>query len=348
MSPTPIALAATLLPLLADALLEGTGLQDARTNGGKPVDWQDDDSAENFGGDVVNGSWHLCAEPMLSSKGPKSPIPHILHQTYRTKALKGGLARYRDTWFQETPSWKHRLWLDHENRALVKVHYPWFLETYDSYEHTIQRVDAARVFMMHRFGGVYADLDIEAVRDPSPLFNTGHDLVFFYQLAPHVKAATIDPIEGENGKPRLGTISNAFMASKPGHPFWMYLADKMMKGRTAALAEAANAELPHMDIYLTTGPSMLSRALQQYQEETSDANVAIFSKKYWSPFTTGLKDDPCEVHWECRAQFPEAFVVSHWTRTWMKCQKGISKKFCEASTSLLQDSAEVDYTTWCP
>ena len=35
---------------------------------------------------------------------------------------------------------------------------------YDRYEHGIQRADAMRVFFLHKFGGIYIDLDIECRR----------------------------------------------------------------------------------------------------------------------------------------------------------------------------------------
>mmetsp|Transcript_157547 Transcript_157547/g.482839 ORF Transcript_157547/g.482839 Transcript_157547/m.482839 type:complete len:369 (-) Transcript_157547:38-1144(-) len=357
--------AAACLPLAAGLLAKAGAsskpLQDAGTS----------HAIEGQLGDVgrVNGSWHLCAAPVLATKsGPRAAIPRILHQTYKSKVLPDFFAKCHDSWIQETPKWKHRLWLDHENRALIKVHYPWFLETYDSYEHMIQRVDAARIFMLHRYGGVYADMDVEAVRDPSPLFNGGHELVFFYQLPPRDLAAVVDDSGGDSGKPRLGTVSNAMMASKPGHPFWMFLAEKMMNGKDTALKQAALSEVAHMDVYLTTGPSMLSSALSEYQRLHMDAKVAVFSKKYWSPFSWGQREDPCEVHWECRALYPEAFVISHWARSWIFCRGGAAsssrgKRYCTTTQSLLQLDARLEYghaggtvdgagnadwVSWCP
>jgi len=312
-------------------------------------------------GGRVSGNWHLCEAPIVATKaGPKTGIPRILHQTYKSKvALPAAFEKSHKTWVEMTPNWKHRIWLDHENRAMVKAHYPWFLDTYDSFTHVIQRVDAARIFMLHRFGGVYADMDIEAMRDPTPLFNGGHDLVFFYQLPPKTQDSVIDTIEGETGKPRLGTIANAFMASKPGHPFWIYLAELIVKSRNASLEEAKGSDIPNMDIYMTTGPSMLSRALAEYQVQHPEVTVAIFSKKYWSPFSWGLKEDPCEVHWECRALYPEAYVVSHWTRSWVFCQRNgtklVRKRLCMAPVSMLQMEqlsetilGEAGNSSWCP
>ena len=52
--------------------------------------------------------------------------------------------------------------------------YSSFLPVYESYPYNIQRVDAARYFILYHFGGVYLDLDIgcKSNRDLTDLVNT--------------------------------------------------------------------------------------------------------------------------------------------------------------------------------
>lgn len=54
----------------------------------------------------------------------------------------------------------HHLWTDATARHFIQTHYPSFLATYDSYEYNIQRADAIRYFVLHRYGGIYMDLDV--------------------------------------------------------------------------------------------------------------------------------------------------------------------------------------------
>ena len=42
--------------------------------------------------------------------------------------------------------------------------YPEYLAMYDSYRFGIQRADAMRLFFLHKFGGIYIDMDIECLR----------------------------------------------------------------------------------------------------------------------------------------------------------------------------------------
>ena len=71
-----------------------------------------------------------------------------------------------DAYLVAMPNFRtHILWTDAMNRELIRRHYPFFLETYDSFELNIMRADSARVFYMHRYGGVYMDLDFEVGRE---------------------------------------------------------------------------------------------------------------------------------------------------------------------------------------
>uniref|UniRef100_A0A7S1WB48 Uncharacterized protein n=1 Tax=Alexandrium catenella TaxID=2925 RepID=A0A7S1WB48_ALECA len=256
------------------------------------------------------GSWVFCAAPVLEGGDADVAIPKIVHQTYKSATLPPRLAAYRRSWQSFLPGWEHRLWLDEDNRNLVKEHYPWFLETYDGYDQTIKRVDAVRLFMMHRHGGVYADTDIEVVRDPVPLFAGNHSLLFFAQST--IKCGRAAHVQVPQSQDSVGAIPNALMASQPGHPFWIYLAMKLVHARHEEL------------VMWATGPSRLTEALAAYQTEYPRSRVAIYAKDYWAPFKWG--DTGCETAGDCAAVFPDAYLISHWTGTWNHCEKGTCLK----------------------
>ncbi len=58
---------------------------------------------------------------------------------------------------------------------------------------------------MHRHGGMYADLDMEALRDLTPLLEGA--------TGPVLAALSANWTLRHN-------VPNAWMASPPGHPFW--------------------------------------------------------------------------------------------------------------------------------
>lgn len=58
------------------------------------------------------------------------------------------------------PDFEFKLWTDESSIDFLKEHYNWFLPTFLEYKFDIQRADAIRYFVLHKYGGVYMDLDI--------------------------------------------------------------------------------------------------------------------------------------------------------------------------------------------
>jgi mannosyltransferase OCH1-like enzyme len=89
------------------------------------------------------------------------------------------------------------LWSDASSRKFIAEYYPWFLSTFDGYVYPIQRADVIRYFVLHRFGGIYMDLDIGCRRNMDPL-------LYFEVILPQ----TI-PVG----------VSNDLMFAEKNHPF---------------------------------------------------------------------------------------------------------------------------------
>merc|ERR1712051_954255 len=99
------------------------------------------------------------------------------------------------------------LWTDENGRELIESDYPWFLEIYDGYQFGIQRADAVRYFILHKYGGLYADLDYE------PLVN-------FWDHLPQDRVALIESPYQYNEM-----VQNSVMSSPKEDPFWMTIFD---------------------------------------------------------------------------------------------------------------------------
>ena len=72
------------------------------------------------------------------------PIPHIIHQSWKTKTLPKKFHDWSNSWKIKHPEWKYMLWTDEENDAFVKLNFPWFWPTYSSFSKKIQKVDSVR------------------------------------------------------------------------------------------------------------------------------------------------------------------------------------------------------------
>jgi mannosyltransferase OCH1-like enzyme len=136
-------------------------------------------------------------------------IPKILHFTYKSKTLPPDLQVYYDRAKQLHPGWEIKLWVDEENRDLVKKHFPEVLDAYDKLPYNIMRVDMVRYMYMAVEGGVYLDLDYELLR---PLDN----LIKNRKLI-----LPVSRINTGAKKYKHGTVlGNCIFASAPGEEFW--------------------------------------------------------------------------------------------------------------------------------
>jgi hypothetical protein len=169
-------------------------------------------------------------------------IPRIIHQIWLGGPVPPVWAAMASSWQEFHPSWEYRIWSDADGRPFVETNYSEFLRVYDSFSYLIQRADALRYLLLHRFGGVYADLDIECLRPIDTLLDGKGALVV---MEPDIHAA-------ERGIAPY--LSNAFIASTPGHP--------LMGALLQTLTDESTLALTHWDVLDTTGPYRFDRVFR--------------------------------------------------------------------------------------
>jgi mannosyltransferase OCH1-like enzyme len=130
-----------------------------------------------------------------------------------------------------------RLWTD-ENLPTDLVR----KEAYEQLRKPAERADIIRLEVVLRFGGVYADADLECLRSIEPL---------------------LDSVEFCIARNRAGRISNALIGATAGHPI---------------LARAVKELRPRTEYGLdksATGPIFLHKLIRQYPE------ITIFPPEYF-------------------------------------------------------------------
>lgn len=99
--------------------------------------------------------------------------------------------------------------------------------------YSIQRADSARYFILHQYGGLYADLDYQP-------------LSYFWDALPKDRASFIESPYKYNEE-----AQNSLMASPSGDPFWEITFKIMQERRNEAT------------VLTSTGPSMLDEAFRR-------------------------------------------------------------------------------------
>lgn len=138
-------------------------------------------------------------------------IPKIIHQTAPTNKNHWHPLWFKCTqsWFDNYPYFEHRIWNDKEIDDLVKEHYPKYWEMYNAFPVHIMKIDFVRFCFLHKFGGIYADMDMFCYKN------------FYKELNKDIYL-----LENEMGN---DPIENSMMVSEAGNPFWIECMDLSLK-----------------------------------------------------------------------------------------------------------------------
>lgn len=209
-----------------------------------------------------------------------TPFPRVLHQTWKDESVPEHWRTSPEAWRRLHPGWEHRLWTDADLRELIETHYAWFLPTYDGFKYNIQRVDAARTFVLHHEGGVYSDLDVEPTRSLEPY-------VAFVEAQEQEGAAVFDCWLAETPNSHFLSrypLSNHIMGSRPGarlwERYWRYMVSEEWQ-RALPWWMRALMRQRHYHVLMTTGPTALSAVWRRLLEEEpgQGARVAVLPKQ---------------------------------------------------------------------
>lgn len=172
-----------------------------------------------------------------------------------------------ERWARENPDHEVRTWDAHSMERLIRGDYPALLPVWHSLDRIIKRCDLARLLIVHRHGGVYADADLIPRRSLTSFYRDRR--VHFLSDAPVTGElpASSSPVDVHiadrlfllskeyNKIDHAGYgVANGFIASRPGLPLWMDF----------VRAHAFNTNARVLD-YL--GPHALTRFLRQRASE---------------------------------------------------------------------------------
>ena len=190
-------------------------------------------------------------------------IPKILHQL--APANKDDWHpvwhKCRESWQSNFKSVNYVLWSDEDAESLVKNSYPDFYELYKNFPFHINRIDFVRFCILHKHGGVYADMDMYCYKD------------FFNEL-------TKDGyIVGSLMQREI--VQNSLMASQPNNEFFLrcMLACKQAYESGLYAYDKSNITSKESNDYVlhVTGPRLLTK------EYLNKSSVEILPAEEYNP-----------------------------------------------------------------
>jgi hypothetical protein len=113
----------------------------------------------------------------------------------------------RQSWLDQFFTWDFILWNDQDDiDRLVYDHYKQYWNTYKSFSHHIMRIDFARLCLLHRHGGLYADMDYYCYQNFEHDL-TEHSIYFVENLTEEFTSATVE---------------NSLMGAECNSPFFLH------------------------------------------------------------------------------------------------------------------------------
>ena len=249
---------------------------------------------------------------------PPSLIPRIIHHTWDSTAVPRTFLPWMSSWTRHHPHWQHWFWTPEDIRCLFRRRYARLAYLYESYATQLQRADVMRYFILHAFGGVYVDLDVESLRPLDPLL-ANRSCVLSEEPDEHVY------LLHKQEKPN---VMNTIMACRPGHPLFKELL-RNLSSYTGNIDPIMTTGPFYMDSIVTT--YIRSRAVPRDRSPIDD--VTVLPAKYLLPTFDKLKlrylkrkcSDTKDMHPTCAAvcdnlirrhyenkPFKQAYTDHHW------------------------------------
>ena len=247
-------------------------------------------------------------------------IKKIIHQSWKTKDIPHSIYKkeWVDSWKQENPEWEYRLWTDEDNRNLVKKYYSQYLHLYDGYERSIAKADISRFFYMHKYGGLYADLDFKCLKSMDSIIK-GEKINLGKQ---RMKDCTL----AQNAVP------NALIYSPPGDIFWIQCIEELKHHKYNKDGSLKNTEC-------ATGPVFLGKCIEKFKPK----NLVIHDEHIFYPISWELDgsdySNTVKKEWidNPELQFPDSFAITYWSGGWRKEGDESNKKMVILSDDLFEE-----------
>ena len=217
-------------------------------------------------------------------------IPKIIHQTWRDHDLPVP-ANLPESWKRLNPDWEYRFWTDTDLSEFVEQEYPDMWPLFQASRQPVQKADIARYLILHRYGGIYADIDTECVGTLDILADETR-VILSQEPVEHWSHAHVRDMDM--------IVFNGVMASPAGHPFWLDVMQMLHRCRHA-----------RKDVLASTGPFILTGCVTEYARPEE---LAIHSCHLFNPQMKGGAISTAE---EFGPLAPTRICNHLWYGTWL-------------------------------
>ena len=200
-------------------------------------------------------------------------IPKIIHQTWKTKNLPVDFKKYSSTWKNLHPNWDYRLYDDNDCLFIVKKYFPQFLDTYLNLPTPVMKADMFRYIILYKFGGLYADIDAEALKSFDQLVDKDDTMIVGTEIDfDNLSFSKFNPLYKnyykKNNIPKQ-YVQYVFL-SAPNNPILYQILEHIKK-------KVHTSGSSHADTFITTGPAIFSHIIHNNIDKIKVLDVEKFN-----------------------------------------------------------------------
>lgn len=242
----------------------------------KKITGYDGQAIYNFFKELYNNHTRALNQPQQSPK-----IPKIIHQIWLGGEVPAAFAPYMNSWITMhlERGWQYKLWTDDDVEAFGLYN----KDFYDATDSCGVKSDLLKWEIIHRYGGVYVDMDFECLQ---PLDILHHCFDFYTGLQP------LDTFFVQLGA--------ALYAGKPGDPILKHCIETVkddwhLKGAPSK-----------------TGPLHFTKSFYAVANKVDNYVAVAFPASYFYPL--GAQEQVLK-----RSAWVQegAVAVHHWAKSWM-------------------------------
>lgn len=230
-------------------------------------------------------------------------IPRRIHQIWfqGSDQVPAKYHRFQQSWLQHHPSWQYIVWDQNKIEAFLESTAS-IKSLYDRLPHMIQKIDLAKYVILQRYGGVYVDMDMEALKPLDTLIDSYPDITLFVsevEIGCSDNRLCIPMTIVSKGKYWTGPYyNNAVFAVIPNHPIW----DSVFKD----IELHADPKGTHHDFYIqdSTGPMMITRVIRGGKYP----NIHTCPPYYF---------EPCNKFNLANCDTSKSYAVHYYENSWM-------------------------------
>ena len=203
-------------------------------------------------------------------------IPHTIHQVWSTEYVPQSMVDWIQSWPRRHPDWRYVFWTREHILTLIRITIPDFKTVYETQKTNLHKSDLTKFLILYKYGGLYADLEMECLRPVDEVIDS-HPCLVSQESPLHTSI---------NRQLSYSVVSPSLMACRPQHPFY----------RSMIWPEPAynDEEEGEDDSYLT-----LNNKAQQYianldRSSTVQDTLFLAAPSFFDPTTHGNYTSVCK------------------------------------------------------